>query len=85
MRLGAEYDPALRDLTDQEAVEEALALMALSLNLLRESARIQLKTTDEQRIERQVSQWLAEFDRLGQRWRQEKKQRGKQSSRRNNH
>jgi hypothetical protein len=79
MRLGTEYDPSLRDLTDQEAVEEAVALMALSLNLLRESASIELKTKDEVRIERQVSQWLAEFDRLGQRWREERKQRGGQS------
>jgi hypothetical protein len=82
MRLGTECDPSLRNLSHEEAVEEALALMAFSLNLLRESVSIQLQTKDEERIELEVSKWLAEFDRLGRRWRQEKQQQdGKNSPR----
>lgn len=85
MRLGTERDPRLRTLTDQEAVEEALALMAFSLNLLRESVSIELKTKDEARVEQEVSRWLAEFDRLGQRWREEWERHRETNSPQGNH
>lgn len=68
MRLSSEFDPHLRELSDKEAVEQGLALMAFSLDRLWESVAIDLGTRDERQIAREVRRLLAKFSRADVRW-----------------
>lgn len=70
LRRGPEFRPHLRTLSDEEAVEHALALMAFSLNRLWESLAIQLKTQDAERIHREMRRLLAQWAQTERRWRQ---------------
>jgi len=85
MRLGTERDPRLRELTDKEAIEDALDLMAFSLNLLWESVGRELKTKNEKRIDLEVRKLLAKFDQQDTRWQEMKNRDHAKSSSRGNH
>ncbi|GEM_PF-5848712 len=79
LRRGPEPHPHLGNLSDEEAVNQALALMAFSLNRLWESLAIQLKTQDAERIHREMRRLLAQWAQTGMRWRQWREQHGADS------